>query len=174
MMVFIIGCKVYVMYCTKEVCSPLLLQVDFPVHGLDLSPYIINKNHGPALYDLIAVSNHFGGMGGGHCKFTCRRNIASLTGIYQFPTSSSGFFFRHSLCKKQGRLQVVLLRRLSCHPFVRVWSCDQGGIRPFLPQAGPQRQHFHKYTGLISNSIAYKSVSVLPKRSLGFCYVHQN
>jgi len=41
-------------------------QVDFPVHGLDLSPYIINKNHGPALYDLIAVSNHYGGMGGGH------------------------------------------------------------------------------------------------------------
>ena len=40
--------------------------VDFPVHGLDMAPYIINKNHGTAVYDLIAVSNHYGGMGGGH------------------------------------------------------------------------------------------------------------
>ena len=43
--------------------------VDFPVKNLDMSPYIINPNHGKAIYDLVAVSNHFGGMGGGHCKF---------------------------------------------------------------------------------------------------------
>ena len=42
--------------------------VEFPVTGLDMAPYIINKNHGKAIYDLIAVSNHYGGMGGGHCK----------------------------------------------------------------------------------------------------------
>uniref|UniRef100_A0A0K2U5A0 Ubiquitin carboxyl-terminal hydrolase n=1 Tax=Lepeophtheirus salmonis TaxID=72036 RepID=A0A0K2U5A0_LEPSM len=40
--------------------------VDFPINGLDMSPYIINPNYGPAVYDLIAVSNHYGGMGGGH------------------------------------------------------------------------------------------------------------
>merc|ERR1711976_530382 len=40
--------------------------VDFPTNGLDMGPYIINKNHGKAIYDLIAVSNHYGGMGGGH------------------------------------------------------------------------------------------------------------
>ena len=43
--------------------------VDFPINGLDMGPYIINKSHGKAIYDLIAVSNHYGGMGGGHCKF---------------------------------------------------------------------------------------------------------
>ena len=43
--------------------------VEFPVTGLDMGPYIINKNHAKAIYDLIAVSNHYGGMGGGHCKF---------------------------------------------------------------------------------------------------------
>ena len=42
--------------------------VEFPVTGLDMAPYIINKNHGKAIYDLISVSNHYGGMGGGHCK----------------------------------------------------------------------------------------------------------
>ncbi|GFR68265.1 ubiquitin carboxyl-terminal hydrolase 15 [Elysia marginata] len=41
--------------------------VEFPTQGLDLSNYIINeespvKNE----YDLIAVTNHFGGLGGGH------------------------------------------------------------------------------------------------------------
>ena len=43
-------------------------QVEFPTASLDMAPYVINANHGPAIYDLIAVSNHYGGMGGGHCK----------------------------------------------------------------------------------------------------------
>jgi len=34
-----------------------------------MSPWVINPNHGPAVYDLHAVSNHYGGMGGGHCMF---------------------------------------------------------------------------------------------------------
>ncbi len=37
--------------------------------GLNMKPFVINGNHGPAVYDLIAVSNHYGGMGGGHCEY---------------------------------------------------------------------------------------------------------
>ena len=44
-------------------------QVEFPTRGLDMGPYIINKNHGKAIYDLTAISNHYGVMGGGHCKY---------------------------------------------------------------------------------------------------------
>ncbi|XP_033968378.1 ubiquitin carboxyl-terminal hydrolase 15-like isoform X5 [Pseudochaenichthys georgianus] len=40
--------------------------VDFPLKDLDMSEFLINPNSGPCLYDLIAVSNHYGGMGGGH------------------------------------------------------------------------------------------------------------
>lgn len=65
--------------------------MDFPVKGLDLTEFILNKNrpldydketqqkemieeefpekrddHKKLIYDLFAVSNHFGGMGGGH------------------------------------------------------------------------------------------------------------
>ncbi|XP_068162474.1 ubiquitin carboxyl-terminal hydrolase 15-like isoform X2 [Antennarius striatus] len=40
--------------------------VDFPLRDLDMSEFLINPNAGPCLYDLIAVSNHYGGMGGGH------------------------------------------------------------------------------------------------------------
>lgn len=35
---------------------------------LDMSEFVINPKRSPALYDLIAVSNHYGGMGVGHCK----------------------------------------------------------------------------------------------------------
>lgn len=40
--------------------------VEFPTKGLSMSPYIISQDSGLAIYDLIAVSNHYGGMGGGH------------------------------------------------------------------------------------------------------------
>ena len=34
-----------------------------------MTPYVINSDHGKAVYDLISVSNHYGGMGGGHCEY---------------------------------------------------------------------------------------------------------
>ena len=34
-----------------------------------MKKWVINEeHHNNTTYDLIAVSNHFGGMGGGHCK----------------------------------------------------------------------------------------------------------
>ncbi|XP_051544645.1 ubiquitin carboxyl-terminal hydrolase 15-like isoform X4 [Myxocyprinus asiaticus] len=40
--------------------------VYFPLRDLNMSEFLINPNAGPCCYDLIAVSNHYGGMGGGH------------------------------------------------------------------------------------------------------------
>ncbi|XP_078727360.1 ubiquitin carboxyl-terminal hydrolase 15-like isoform X1 [Lampetra fluviatilis] len=40
--------------------------VDFPFRNLDMAEFVINPEPGPCKYDLIAVSNHYGGMGGGH------------------------------------------------------------------------------------------------------------
>ncbi|XP_064488064.1 ubiquitin carboxyl-terminal hydrolase 15-like isoform X2 [Ornithodoros turicata] len=40
--------------------------VEFPITNLKMQDYIINPKHEPAVYDLIAVANHYGGMGGGH------------------------------------------------------------------------------------------------------------
>lgn len=43
--------------------------VDFPLTDLDLTEYLINKNvTTETKYDLIAVSNHYGSLGGGHCN----------------------------------------------------------------------------------------------------------
>lgn len=57
--------------------------VDFPINGLDMTDYLINtktpseyeneteddngeQKKNKILYDLYAISNHFGGLGGGH------------------------------------------------------------------------------------------------------------
>lgn len=41
--------------------------VDFPVENLDMSSFLLNNpNKEPYIYDLIAVSNHYGEMGAGH------------------------------------------------------------------------------------------------------------
>lgn len=40
--------------------------VEFPVNGLDLTEYVHCPDEPQPLYDLYAISNHFGGMGGGH------------------------------------------------------------------------------------------------------------
>ena len=39
--------------------------------GLDLRKYVKAPDQPDSIYDLFAVSNHFGGMGGGHCTFVC-------------------------------------------------------------------------------------------------------
>lgn len=47
--------------------------VDFPTRGLDMSPYLPEGAEVPAdgaIYDLYAVSEHSGGMGGGHYTAT--------------------------------------------------------------------------------------------------------
>ena len=43
------------------------VMVDFPIEGLDLTSRVIEKEDGRAeIYDLIAVDDHYGGLGGGH------------------------------------------------------------------------------------------------------------
>jgi len=41
--------------------------VEFPLEGLDLTEFVLNRNEEEeAIYDCYAVSNHYGGLGGGH------------------------------------------------------------------------------------------------------------
>lgn len=41
--------------------------VDFPIENLDLTSRVIQKEDGKnEIYDLIAVDDHYGGLGGGH------------------------------------------------------------------------------------------------------------
>ena len=41
--------------------------VNFPIHDFDLTNYVANKNNSQRqLYELYALTNHYGGMGSGH------------------------------------------------------------------------------------------------------------
>ncbi|XP_042504881.1 ubiquitin carboxyl-terminal hydrolase 9-like [Macadamia integrifolia] len=42
--------------------------VNFPIHNLDLNKYVKSEGAGPQshVYELYAISNHYGGLGGGH------------------------------------------------------------------------------------------------------------
>lgn len=49
--------------------------IDFPLENLDMSPYVLSKRQketSPLIYDCYAVSNHFGGVGGGHYTAFCK------------------------------------------------------------------------------------------------------
>lgn len=46
--------------------------VSFPFKDLDLGPYLLQRPELAPLYDLYAVSNHYGGLGGGHYTAYCK------------------------------------------------------------------------------------------------------
>jgi len=46
--------------------------VDFPFEGLDVKEFVVNPKETNTVYDLYAVSNHYGGMGGGHYTAYCK------------------------------------------------------------------------------------------------------
>jgi len=48
--------------------------VDFPLEGLDMSQWTVTKDK-PLLYDCYGVSNHMGGLGGGHYTAYVRNHI---------------------------------------------------------------------------------------------------
>jgi ubiquitin carboxyl-terminal hydrolase 4/11/15 len=46
--------------------------ISFPLTDLDLSQFIIGPKPVPPIYDLYAISNHFGSLGGGHYTAYCK------------------------------------------------------------------------------------------------------
>lgn len=40
----------------------------FLLRDLNMSEFVCDPKADPYIYDLVAVSNHYGGMGGGHCE----------------------------------------------------------------------------------------------------------
>ncbi|XP_075753267.1 ubiquitin carboxyl-terminal hydrolase 8 isoform X3 [Pelodiscus sinensis] len=53
----------------------LQTSVDFPLESLDLSQYVIGLKSNLKRYNLFSVSNHYGGLDGGHYTAYCRNAI---------------------------------------------------------------------------------------------------
>ncbi|ESW97058.1 hypothetical protein KL918_000669 [Ogataea parapolymorpha] len=51
---------------TKSFSDKIDAVVEFPIEGLDMSKYVVDSTGEEMIYDLFAVDNHFGGLGGGH------------------------------------------------------------------------------------------------------------
>ena len=57
---------------------------------LDLRDFVVNENNLDTLYELYAVTNHYGGLGGGHCKWKnmCEEHTHTHTHTHTlFPTT---------------------------------------------------------------------------------------
>jgi ubiquitin carboxyl-terminal hydrolase 4/11/15 len=55
--------------------------IKFPIKGLDMAPYVAcesQKQEGPLIYDLYAVSNHSGSMNFGHYTANCKNPKTGL------------------------------------------------------------------------------------------------
>ncbi|GMH26056.1 hypothetical protein Nepgr_027899 [Nepenthes gracilis] len=60
--------------------------VNFPIHDFDLTNYIANKNNSQRqLYELYALTNHYGGMGSGH--YTAHIKLLEENRWYNFDDS---------------------------------------------------------------------------------------
>ncbi|KAJ9162941.1 hypothetical protein P3X46_022672 [Hevea brasiliensis] len=60
--------------------------VNFPIHDLDLTSYVANKNSTQRqLYELYALTNHYGGMGSGH--YTAHIKLLDEKRWYNFDDS---------------------------------------------------------------------------------------
>ncbi|KAM9326758.1 ubiquitin carboxyl-terminal hydrolase 4 [Gastrophryne carolinensis] len=60
--------------------------VEFPIRNLKMSEFVCDPKAGPYIYDLVAVSNHYGGMGGGH--YTAYAKNSDTGQWYYFDDSS--------------------------------------------------------------------------------------
>lgn len=73
-------------YYMNSGTSKITKFVDFPIEGLNLNDYVLGKKDQNMIYDLYAVSNHFGGLSGGHYTAYCQ-NFSDKT-WYEFNDSS--------------------------------------------------------------------------------------
>ena len=119
--------------------------VDFPIEGLDLSGKVGFSEGKDLTYDLFAVDNHFGGLGGGHYTATAQN------------------FFDKQWYDYNGKPILVLLKRRYVHANFTRLNSDQMRIgaescikislpsvlptpfacpfRPSLPSADCNRRH---------------------------------
>ncbi len=75
------------------------LLVDCPLTNLDLSEFVVNPDEkSKAKYDLIAVSNHMGGLGGGH--YTAHAKNVNDGRWHSFDDSYVGDIHENSVISK--------------------------------------------------------------------------
>ena len=92
-------CCCFLLFCYQFSSFPSILFLFS--RGLDLSPYVVNEDYLQPIHDLFAMSNHFGGMGGGHCKPHPQHTY--------YVNNINLFVIRYCFQQEQGNREVVFL-----------------------------------------------------------------
>jgi ubiquitin carboxyl-terminal hydrolase 4/11/15 len=81
------------------------LFVDCPLRDLDLSEFVLNADEkSKAKYDLIAVSNHMGGLGGGH--YTAHAKNVHDQKWHSFDDSNVGDIHENNVISKDAYMLI--------------------------------------------------------------------
>ncbi|XP_068655113.1 ubiquitin carboxyl-terminal hydrolase 5 isoform X1 [Aristolochia californica] len=84
--------------------------VNFPIHDFDLTNYVAHKNGRRQLYELYALSNHYGGMGSGH--YTAHIKLLDENRWYNFDDSHISVINEEDV--KSSAAYVLFYRRVKC------------------------------------------------------------
>lgn len=86
-----------------------------------MSEFLINPNAGPCRYNLIAVSNHYGGMGGGHCKLISNIIILCQLSFHVYFDLSTDEFESMAFFNDWGTIFSITLKCLHKYSNTKVY-----------------------------------------------------
>uniref|UniRef100_A0A8C4LTD7 Ubiquitin carboxyl-terminal hydrolase n=1 Tax=Equus asinus asinus TaxID=83772 RepID=A0A8C4LTD7_EQUAS len=111
--------------------------VEFPVRGLNMSEFVCDLSARPYVYDLIAVSNHYGAMGVGHYTAYAKNKLNGKW--YYFDDSNVSLASEEQIVTKAA---YVLFYQRRDDEFCKTPSLisfpgsSDGGMRPSSSQQG--------------------------------------
>nr|XP_006117683.1 ubiquitin carboxyl-terminal hydrolase 4 isoform X2 [Pelodiscus sinensis] len=115
--------------------------VEFPIRDLSMSPFVCDPTADPYVYDLIAVSNHYGAMGVGHYTAYAKNDVngrwyyfddssVSLASEDQIVTKAAYVLFGTAgLLQPHLRLQSASRRRPRVTAWIPTESCWLCAVR---------------------------------------------
>uniref|UniRef100_A0A8C5MS72 Ubiquitin carboxyl-terminal hydrolase n=1 Tax=Leptobrachium leishanense TaxID=445787 RepID=A0A8C5MS72_9ANUR len=86
--------------------------VEFPISDLNMSEFVCDPKAAEYMYDLVAVSNHYGGMGGGHYTAYAKNHLNGQW--YYFDDSSVSPATEEQIVTKAA--YVLFYQRKDCNP----------------------------------------------------------
>uniref|UniRef100_A0A2K5IQF2 Ubiquitin carboxyl-terminal hydrolase n=1 Tax=Colobus angolensis palliatus TaxID=336983 RepID=A0A2K5IQF2_COLAP len=110
--------------------------VEFPVRGLNMSEFVCNPSARPYVYDLIAVSNHYGAMGVGHYTAYAKNKLNGKW--YYFDDSNVSLASEDQIVTKAAYVLFYQRRDDEFYktPSLSSSGSSDGGTRPSSCQQG--------------------------------------
>uniref|UniRef100_A0A8D2DFB4 Ubiquitin carboxyl-terminal hydrolase n=1 Tax=Sciurus vulgaris TaxID=55149 RepID=A0A8D2DFB4_SCIVU len=111
--------------------------VEFPVRALNMSEFVCDLSARPYVYDLIAVSNHYGAMGVGHYTAYAKNKLNRKW--YYFDDSNVSLASEDQIVTKAAYVLFYQRRDDECYKAPSLTSfpgSSDGGTRPSSSQQG--------------------------------------